>query len=92
MNKTIKGKAYVLGANIDTDQIIPAGYLVYNPAIEQAFQLDIQFFAVRSWILADVIFDHEFMGRVPAGDDNAVEIDGIAHIQSPDLLVGDGNG
>lgn len=28
----IKGKAYVLGDNIDTDQIIPAQYLTYNPA------------------------------------------------------------
>lgn len=26
----IKGKAYVLGANVDTDQIIPAQHLVYN--------------------------------------------------------------
>jgi 3-isopropylmalate/(R)-2-methylmalate dehydratase small subunit len=32
MNKTIKGKAYVLGDNIDTDQIIPAKYLAYNPS------------------------------------------------------------
>ena len=30
MNKTIKGKAYVLGNNIDTDQIIPAEHLVYS--------------------------------------------------------------
>jgi 3-isopropylmalate/(R)-2-methylmalate dehydratase small subunit len=27
MNKTIRGKAFVLGDNIDTDQIIPAGWL-----------------------------------------------------------------
>ena len=32
MNKIIRGKAYVLGENIDTDQIIPAKYLAYNPS------------------------------------------------------------
>ena len=30
MDKTIKGKAFVLGDNIDTDQIIPAEHLVYS--------------------------------------------------------------
>ena len=28
----IRGKAYVLGDNIDTDQIIPAKFLSYNPS------------------------------------------------------------
>ena len=32
MQDVIKGKAYVLGDDIDTDQIIPAEYLVYNPS------------------------------------------------------------
>ena len=32
MTDTIRGKAYVLGDDIDTDQIIPAQYLMYNPA------------------------------------------------------------
>ena len=32
MGKTIRGKAYVVGDNIDTDQIIPAKYLAYNPS------------------------------------------------------------
>ena len=30
MEKKIIGKAYVLGDNIDTDQIIPAEHLVYS--------------------------------------------------------------
>ena len=33
MQSIISGKAYVLGDDIDTDQIIPAQYLMYNPAI-----------------------------------------------------------
>ncbi len=32
MNKLIRGKAFVLGDNIDTDQIIPAKFLAYNPS------------------------------------------------------------
>ena len=35
MKKIIKGKCYVVGDNIDTDQIIPAQYLTYNPAIPE---------------------------------------------------------
>lgn len=35
MKKTIRGKCYVVGDDIDTDQIIPAQYLTYNPAIPE---------------------------------------------------------
>ena len=35
MQTVIRGKAYVLGDNIDTDQIIPAKYLSYNPSIPE---------------------------------------------------------
>jgi 3-isopropylmalate/(R)-2-methylmalate dehydratase small subunit len=34
----ITGKAYVLGDNIDTDQIIPARYLTFNPAIAEEYK------------------------------------------------------
>jgi len=35
MQSIVSGKAYVLGDNIDTDQIIPAQFLSYNPADPQ---------------------------------------------------------
>jgi 3-isopropylmalate/(R)-2-methylmalate dehydratase small subunit len=35
MKKIIKGKAFVLGDNIDTDQIIPAEHLVYSLSDEE---------------------------------------------------------
>ena len=35
MQSVITGKAYVLGDNVDTDQIIPAEYLKFNPAIPE---------------------------------------------------------
>src|SRR3982751_4085587 len=35
MDSVITGKAYVLGDNIDTDQIIPAQYLSFNPSIPE---------------------------------------------------------
>jgi len=39
METLITGKAYVLGDNIDTDQIIPAQYLTYNPAIPAEYKM-----------------------------------------------------
>ena len=38
MKKLISGKAYVLGDNVDTDQIIPAQYLTFNPAIPEEYR------------------------------------------------------
>lgn len=35
MKALIRGRAYVVGDNIDTDQIIPAQYLTFNPAIPE---------------------------------------------------------
>lgn len=39
MEKTIKGKAFVLGQNIDTDQIIPAEHLVYSLSDPEEWKL-----------------------------------------------------
>jgi 3-isopropylmalate/(R)-2-methylmalate dehydratase small subunit len=39
MQNLITGKAYVLGDNVDTDQIIPAQYLTYNPAIPEEYRM-----------------------------------------------------
>jgi 3-isopropylmalate/(R)-2-methylmalate dehydratase small subunit len=38
MQTRITGKVYVLGDNVDTDQIIPAQYLTYNPAIPEEYR------------------------------------------------------
>lgn len=38
MQQLITGKAYVLGDNIDTDQIIPAQYLTLNPSIPEEYR------------------------------------------------------
>jgi 3-isopropylmalate/(R)-2-methylmalate dehydratase small subunit len=35
---TITGKAYVLGDNVDTDQIIPAQYLTFDPSIPEEYR------------------------------------------------------
>lgn len=39
MQSTITGKAFVLGDNVDTDQIIPAQYLTYNPAVPEEYKM-----------------------------------------------------
>jgi 3-isopropylmalate/(R)-2-methylmalate dehydratase small subunit len=38
MLNTIQGKAYVLGDNVDTDQIIPAHHLTLNPSIPEEYR------------------------------------------------------
>jgi 3-isopropylmalate/(R)-2-methylmalate dehydratase small subunit len=39
MSGVFRGKVYVLGDNVDTDQIIPAQYLTYNPSIPEEFRM-----------------------------------------------------
>lgn len=38
MQSVIRGKAFVLGDNVDTDQIIPAQYLTFNPSIPEEYK------------------------------------------------------
>ena len=39
MPTRVTGRAYVLGDNVDTDQIIPAEYLTYNPSIPAEYRM-----------------------------------------------------
>src|SRR3954470_9551088 len=39
MQQVFTGKAFVLGDNVDTDQIIPAQYLTYNPSIPSEYKM-----------------------------------------------------
>jgi 3-isopropylmalate/(R)-2-methylmalate dehydratase small subunit len=39
MKSAIAGKAYVLGDNVDTDQIMPAQYLTFNPAVSAEYRM-----------------------------------------------------
>src|SRR6058998_584039 len=39
MQTSITGKAFVLGDNVDTDQIIPAQYLTFNPAVPEEYRM-----------------------------------------------------
>ena len=39
MDARITGRAYVLGDNVDTDQIIPAQYLTYDPSIPAEYRM-----------------------------------------------------
>jgi len=51
MQQIISGKAYVLGDNVDTDQIIPAQYLKFDPGRpedpEDAIQQDGRSFRIK---------------------------------------------
>src|SRR5579862_4730578 len=39
MQSLITGRAYVLGDNVDTDQIIPAQYLTLNPSVPEEYKM-----------------------------------------------------
>jgi 3-isopropylmalate/(R)-2-methylmalate dehydratase small subunit len=38
LHATVTGRAYVLGDNVDTDQIIPAQYLTFDPSIPEEYR------------------------------------------------------
>ena len=80
MEKVIKGKAYVLGDNIDTDQIIPAEHLVYSlKDIEESKK-----------------YGHFALSGVPidkAGlpDGGITFIDGENHLSDYNIIIGGSN-
>ena len=39
MDSVIEGKVYVLGDDVDTDQIIPAKFLMYDPSVPEERKL-----------------------------------------------------
>ena len=59
MEKIIKGKAYVLGDNIDTDQIIPAKHLVYKMDDEEEAKLYGKY--AMSGLPAEITKDNKFI-------------------------------
>ena len=80
MQKIIKGKAYVLGANIDTDQIIPAEHLVYS-LTDPDESKKYGHFALSGVPLAQA--------GLPAG--NIPFINGTAYQSEYSIIVGAGN-
>ena len=59
MEKIIKGKVYVLGDNIDTDQIIPAMHLVYK--IDDPEEVKLYGKYAMSGLPADIVGDKPFI-------------------------------
>lgn len=59
MEKVIKGKVYVLGDNIDTDQIIPAMHLVYK--IDDPEEVKLYGKYAMSGLPADIVGDKPFI-------------------------------
>jgi len=80
MDKIIKGKAYVLGDNIDTDQIIPAEHLVYSLSDKEESKL----------------YGHYALSSVPAGKaglpgGNTPFIEGDGYQSEFNIIIGGAN-
>ena len=80
MEDKIKGKAYVLGNNIDTDQIIPAEHLVYSLTDENESKL------YGRYALSGV---PKAKGGLPKG--NIPFIDGDRNESDYSILIGGSN-
>ncbi|TFG95460.1 MAG: 3-isopropylmalate dehydratase, partial [Calditrichales bacterium] len=80
MKKSIKGKVYVLGTNIDTDQIIPAEHLVYSLSDPEEAKM------YGHFALSGVPIDK---AGLPEG--NIPFIDGEASRSEYDIIIADSN-
>ena len=80
MEKIIKGKVFVLGDNIDTDQIIPAEHLVYSLKDEEESK------KYGHFALSGVPIDNSGMpqGGIPF-------IDGDNHLSDYSIIIGGSN-
>lgn len=80
MQEIIKGKAYVLGNNIDTDQIIPAEHLVYSLTVPEEVKM----------------YGHYALSGVPIAQaglpqGNIPFIDGENHLSQFSIIIGGSN-
>lgn len=80
MDEIIKGKAFVLGDNIDTDQIIPAEHLVYSLTDENEMKM------YGHYALSGVPLNE---AGLPAGNKPFIEGDG--HLSEYSFIIGGSN-
>ena len=80
MEKLIKGKAYVLGDNVDTDQIIPAEHLVYSLSDPDEAKL-----------YGDFAFSGVPTERAGLPSGNIPFISGDEHLSEFSIIIGGGN-
>ena len=78
MDQVIKGKVYVLGDNVDTDQIIPAQYLNLDPSVQQERKL------FGRYALCGV---PQGQAGLPAGDMPFVDQADESNTQSPYIII-----